>query len=127
MRRRRRRRRVRLHRRVLRPDDRRRSRRLPPGRRHPLRRVHRLAGAAHSPRPTSSRSPDTAPPTSTPTSRCRVPNLRHVEYFHDHHLIETRYFDGTLSPSGGSLCPRSDSPGHGLTFRQSDAGHLRVA
>jgi L-alanine-DL-glutamate epimerase-like enolase superfamily enzyme len=56
-----------------------------------------------------------------------VPNLRHMEYFHDHHLIETRYFDGSLPPRGGSMCPRSDSPGHGLTFRNSDIESLRVA
>jgi L-alanine-DL-glutamate epimerase-like enolase superfamily enzyme len=56
-----------------------------------------------------------------------VPNLRHLEYFHDHHLIETRYFEGALSPKGGSLRPDTDSPGHGMSFRSSDAAELRVA
>lgn len=34
-----------------------------------------------------------------------VPNLRHVEYFHDHQRIERLLFDGTLDPQGGALVP----------------------
>ena len=34
-----------------------------------------------------------------------VPNLRHLEYFHDHARIESMLFDGALDPSGGSLRP----------------------
>ncbi len=30
-----------------------------------------------------------------------VPNLRHVEYFHDHQRIERMFFDGALDPEGG--------------------------
>jgi hypothetical protein len=30
-----------------------------------------------------------------------VPNLRHVEYFHDHQRIEQMLFDGALDPAGG--------------------------
>ena len=29
-----------------------------------------------------------------------VPNLRHLEYFHDHQRIERMLFDGTLDPDG---------------------------
>lgn len=32
-----------------------------------------------------------------------VPNLRHVEYFHDHQRIERLMFDGALDPAGGEL------------------------
>ena len=34
-----------------------------------------------------------------------VPNLRHVEYFHDHQRIERMFFDGALDPHGGALVP----------------------
>lgn len=50
-----------------------------------------------------------------------VPNLRHVEYFHDHHRIETMLFDGTLAPNGGSMTPDRSSPGHGLSLRKTTA------
>jgi L-alanine-DL-glutamate epimerase-like enolase superfamily enzyme len=56
-----------------------------------------------------------------------VANLRHVEYFHDHHRIETSLFDGTLSPQGGSLVPRCDVVGHGLTMREPEAAQYRTA
>lgn len=46
-----------------------------------------------------------------------VPNLRHLEYFHDHHRIENMLFEGALSPDGGVLCPRVDMPGHGMKLR----------
>jgi L-alanine-DL-glutamate epimerase-like enolase superfamily enzyme len=56
-----------------------------------------------------------------------VANLRHVEYFHDHHEIETRLFDGVLSPRGGGLAAPSDVVGHGLVLRNADAARYRVA
>lgn len=56
-----------------------------------------------------------------------VPNLRHLEYFHDHHRIETMLFDGTLPPDRGAMTPDRSRPGHGLTLRESDAAHYRVA
>ncbi len=56
-----------------------------------------------------------------------VPNIRHVEYFHDHHHIETQLFDGCLPPFGGSLKPDRSRPGHGMTFRTSDAERFRIA
>ncbi len=55
-----------------------------------------------------------------------TPNLRHLEWFHDHVRIETLFFDGTLDPARGSLRPRED-PGNGLTWREADAAKFRVA
>jgi L-alanine-DL-glutamate epimerase-like enolase superfamily enzyme len=55
-----------------------------------------------------------------------VPNLRHVEYFHDHVRIEERLlFDGALPPTDGVLRP-NDVPGHGITLR-ADAEKWRVS
>jgi L-alanine-DL-glutamate epimerase-like enolase superfamily enzyme len=56
-----------------------------------------------------------------------VPNLRHLEYFHDHHRIEHMLFDGALSPEGGALRPDQHRPGLGLDFRSRDAEQYRVA
>ena len=55
-----------------------------------------------------------------------APNLRHVEYFHDHVRIEQMLLDGTLSPVGGALRPDIDAPGHGLTFKDADAEPYRT-
>jgi L-alanine-DL-glutamate epimerase-like enolase superfamily enzyme len=55
-----------------------------------------------------------------------VPNLRHVEYFHDHQRIERLFFDGALDPDGGALTPDPGQPGLGLSLREPDAGHYRV-
>jgi L-alanine-DL-glutamate epimerase-like enolase superfamily enzyme len=54
-----------------------------------------------------------------------VPNLRHVEYFHDHQRIERMFFDGALSPDGGALAPDPGQPGLGLALRDSDAERYR--
>jgi L-alanine-DL-glutamate epimerase-like enolase superfamily enzyme len=54
-----------------------------------------------------------------------VPNLRHVEYFHDHQRIEQLFFDGTLDPAGGSMRPDQDRPGHGMTLRGTDTERYR--
>jgi L-alanine-DL-glutamate epimerase-like enolase superfamily enzyme len=56
-----------------------------------------------------------------------VPNLRHVEYFHDHQRIEKMLFDGSLSPVGGELAPDPGRPGLGLRLRGPDAESFRVA
>ena len=55
-----------------------------------------------------------------------VPNLRHLEWFHDHVRIESTLFDGTLDPSGGVIRPDPAAPGLGLTFRDADAEHYRA-
>ena len=54
-----------------------------------------------------------------------APNLRHLEYFHDHHRIEHMLFDGVLDPTGGSLCPRPDAVGNGMTLKQGEADQYR--
>ena len=54
-----------------------------------------------------------------------TPNLRHLEWFHDHVRIESTLFDGALDPQGGSITPRDDVPGHGLTPREADLERYR--
>ncbi|MGN6245619.1 MAG: enolase C-terminal domain-like protein [Motilibacteraceae bacterium] len=56
-----------------------------------------------------------------------TPNVRHLEYFHDHARIEDLLFDGALSPAGGSMTPDVGAPGNGLTFKAADAEQYRVA
>jgi L-alanine-DL-glutamate epimerase-like enolase superfamily enzyme len=56
-----------------------------------------------------------------------VPNLRHLEWFHDHVRIEELLFDGTLDPTGGSIAPGHDgTPGHGLTLVEERAEPYRT-
>jgi L-alanine-DL-glutamate epimerase-like enolase superfamily enzyme len=55
-----------------------------------------------------------------------VPNARHIEWFHDHVRIEEMFFDGALSPKGGTIRPHDDAVGHGLTFRSVEAEPYRV-
>jgi L-alanine-DL-glutamate epimerase-like enolase superfamily enzyme len=56
-----------------------------------------------------------------------VPNLRHVEYFHDHQQIEQLLFDGALSPAGGTMTPDPGQPGLGLALREEAAQTYRTA
>ncbi|MFF9510939.1 enolase C-terminal domain-like protein [Streptomyces sp. NPDC014724] len=56
-----------------------------------------------------------------------VPNLRHLEWFHDHVRIEEHLFDGALSPEGGTVRPgRGDRMGLGLELREETAERYRV-
>ncbi len=55
-----------------------------------------------------------------------VPNLRHLEWFHDHVRIESMLFDGTLDPTGGRLVPDQGRPGLGLELRRDAAEPYRV-
>jgi L-alanine-DL-glutamate epimerase-like enolase superfamily enzyme len=55
-----------------------------------------------------------------------VPNLRHLEWFHDHVRVEGMFFDGTLDPAGGTVRPDLDAPGLGLTLRACDAERYRT-
>ncbi|MFB7909880.1 enolase C-terminal domain-like protein [Kitasatospora sp. NPDC056076] len=56
-----------------------------------------------------------------------VPNLRHLEWFHDHVRIENLFFDGTLDPAGGTVTPgRDGAPGHGLTLIDQHADPYRT-
>ncbi|WP_235022689.1 enolase C-terminal domain-like protein [Amycolatopsis alkalitolerans] len=50
-----------------------------------------------------------------------TPNVRHLEWFHDHVRIENALFDGCLDPTGGEVTPDASRPGHGLTFRHAAA------
>jgi L-alanine-DL-glutamate epimerase-like enolase superfamily enzyme len=56
-----------------------------------------------------------------------VPNLRHIEYFHDHARIESMLFDGALIPAGGVLRPDVTRPGLGLALKEAEASAFRVA
>jgi L-alanine-DL-glutamate epimerase-like enolase superfamily enzyme len=56
-----------------------------------------------------------------------VPNLRHLEYFHDHVRIESMLFDGTLDPAGGVLRPDLSRPGHGLSLKETVTAPYRTA
>ncbi|MEV0091058.1 enolase C-terminal domain-like protein [Streptomyces sp. NPDC050738] len=55
-----------------------------------------------------------------------VPNLRHLEWFHDHARVEAMLFDGVLDPTGGTVAP-GGSPGHGLSLRHEAAEPYRIA
>ncbi|MDT7840068.1 enolase C-terminal domain-like protein [Streptomyces justiciae] len=55
-----------------------------------------------------------------------LPNLRHMEWFHDHVRIEDMLFDGALDPTGGTIRPTTGI-GHGLTLRAEEALEFRVA
>jgi L-alanine-DL-glutamate epimerase-like enolase superfamily enzyme len=56
-----------------------------------------------------------------------VPNLRHVEYFHDHQRIEEQIlFDGARPAREGVLRPGTEA-GHGLRLKSIDAAAMRVA
>jgi L-alanine-DL-glutamate epimerase-like enolase superfamily enzyme len=54
-----------------------------------------------------------------------VPNLRHVEYFHDHQRIERMLFDGAVQARGGELAPDPSAPGLGLRLKVADAEPYR--
>ncbi len=54
-----------------------------------------------------------------------TPNLRHLEWFHDHTRVEALLLDGTGDAAGGSV-PLADVPGHGLRLREDRADAYRV-
>jgi L-alanine-DL-glutamate epimerase-like enolase superfamily enzyme len=57
-----------------------------------------------------------------------APNLRHIEYFHDHTRIEEQLlFDGAEAARNGCLRPAVDRAGHGLSLRSADSARWRVA
>jgi L-alanine-DL-glutamate epimerase-like enolase superfamily enzyme len=52
---------------------------------------------------------------------CALGPMRHLEFFHDHVLIESRLFDGFREPVSGAVSPDFSRPGFGLTFKRADA------
>lgn len=56
-----------------------------------------------------------------------APNLRHLEWFHDHVRIEHMLFDGAPVPAEGAIRPDLSRPGHGLALRVADAEPYRVS
>jgi L-alanine-DL-glutamate epimerase-like enolase superfamily enzyme len=57
---------------------------------------------------------------------CAVPQIEHLEYFHDHVRIENMLFEGVLQPLEGCLQPDPARPGLGLQLKSSDAQRWRV-
>lgn len=55
-----------------------------------------------------------------------VPELRNLEYFHDHVRIEDMLFDGVQQPTDGALRPDLSRPGLGLDFRHGEAAQYQV-
>ncbi|MBT2387766.1 enolase C-terminal domain-like protein [Streptomyces sp. ISL-11] len=56
-----------------------------------------------------------------------VPNLRHIEWFHDHARLESTFFTGALDPTGGTVRPGAGGgTGHGMAFRHDEAVGYRV-
>ncbi|MGY1719640.1 enolase C-terminal domain-like protein [Blastococcus sp. SYSU DS0552] len=56
-----------------------------------------------------------------------TPNLRHLEWFHDHERFERRLFDGAPEPREGRVRPDLAAPGLGVGLREADVEELRVA
>ncbi|MDC0766412.1 enolase C-terminal domain-like protein [Streptomyces sp. HD] len=55
-----------------------------------------------------------------------IPNLRHIEWFHDHVRMEDMFFTGALDPKGGTVTP-TRGMGHGLTLRAQEVEEYQVA
>jgi L-alanine-DL-glutamate epimerase-like enolase superfamily enzyme len=55
-----------------------------------------------------------------------TPNLRHLEWFHDHARIETQYLDGAVQPLEGLMRLDANAAGHGLSLRSQDIDMYRV-
>ena len=57
---------------------------------------------------------------------CAVPQISHVEYFHDHVRIEEALFEGVLHPKEGHLRPDPNRPGLGVELKTRDAQRWRL-
>ena len=57
---------------------------------------------------------------------CAVPQINHLEYFHDHVRIENMFFDGVLQPEEGHLRPHPVRPGLGLELKRSDIQRWKI-
>lgn len=58
---------------------------------------------------------------------CALPNVVHVEYFHDHARIERLLFDGAAVPVRGAIAPDRSRPGLGLELKRADAEPYRTS
>jgi L-alanine-DL-glutamate epimerase-like enolase superfamily enzyme len=54
-----------------------------------------------------------------------LPNVVHIEYFHDHVRIEQMFFDGAARAVDGVLRPDRTRPGLGLDLKRADAERYR--
>jgi L-alanine-DL-glutamate epimerase-like enolase superfamily enzyme len=70
-------------------------------------------------------SAHTAPALHLPVC-CAAPRLRHLEWFHDHARIEHLLFEGAPHPRDGEIRPDLSRPGHGLTFKSTDAERFAI-
>lgn len=70
-------------------------------------------------------SAHTAPALHLPVC-CAIPDIRHIEWFHDHARIEAMFFDGAPRPSRGAIAPDLSQPGHGLVFKREDAARFAL-
>jgi L-alanine-DL-glutamate epimerase-like enolase superfamily enzyme len=52
---------------------------------------------------------------------CALPQIVHLEYFHDHARIEHMLFDGALEPVNGELRPDVSRSGLGIELKERDA------
>ncbi|MFL5822870.1 MAG: enolase C-terminal domain-like protein [Solirubrobacteraceae bacterium] len=57
---------------------------------------------------------------------CAMETVRHIEYFFDHHRIESLLFEGTLDPDDGLLTPDRSRPGLGLELKRDKAARYEV-
>ena len=57
---------------------------------------------------------------------CALPQVCHVEYFHDHARIEQMLFDGLPSLVNGHLFPDLSRLGNGLELKKKDASRFAV-
>jgi len=70
-------------------------------------------------------STHTAPAASLHVA-CALPQLRHMEWFHDHVRIERRFFEGWVGPEEGRLAPDPGRAGHGLELKHEVAESYAV-
>lgn len=56
---------------------------------------------------------------------CALPEVVHIEYFHDHVRLEQMLFDGVATPVRGGLSP-GNLPGLGLVLKRADAERYRL-
>jgi L-alanine-DL-glutamate epimerase-like enolase superfamily enzyme len=54
-----------------------------------------------------------------------VPNLRHIEYFHDHARLDPMLFDGLPEVRSGDLFTDDATAGHGVVLKEPDAESYR--